>query len=77
MNELEKINFKLYFKLSFKYIFSILFVIVTLRVFMIVLSERDEAMSFGSIALGYSIITLGALVVSLLLATFIVYGERE
>ncbi|GFD89273.1 hypothetical protein KUL152_14990 [Tenacibaculum sp. KUL152] len=75
MTSEQKAKFYRYWKVAFKYLFSVFFAIVTIRVIVILLADRDESMTIGSITLGYVIITFGSLGLSMLLAFIAVKKE--
>jgi hypothetical protein len=77
MTNEEKEKFNKYWKVGFKYLFLTFFIIVTARVAFVIAAESQESMTIGSILLAYSIITLGSLGLSLLVAFMAIQKERE
>ena len=77
MNVEEKNKFNIYWKTSFKYLFIVFFVIVTSRLILLFMTERDDSVTLVSIALGYSIITFGSLFLALTLAFIAIQKERQ
>jgi hypothetical protein len=77
MTPQEKTQFHKYWKAIFKPLFIIFALGVTLRIVMMINSARDEDMSLMSIFLGYTISTLGALGLALLVAWMGIQKERE
>ena len=75
MTSEQKAKFNKYWKVVFKYLFSVFFAIVTIRIVMILLADKNESMTIASIILGYVIITFGSLGLSMLLAFIAVKKE--
>lgn len=75
MTSEQKAKFNKYWKVVFKYLFSVFFAIVTIRIVMILLADKNESMTIASITLGYVIITFGSLGLSMLLAFIAVKKE--
>ena len=76
-SESEKNKFKLYTKGVFKPLFIVFFIIVTVRIILLFSMDRTESVTFSSIALGYSIITIGSLFLAVIVAVMGIYKERE